>query len=112
MIIAVDFDGTLHFSRGKTEGIGEPNIDLIKKLINKQQNGDQLILWTCRDGKSLDEAVEWCKQQGLVFDAINDNLPNIKEAHTQQWGSMGRKIYANIYLDDKAVNPREFMLLF
>lgn len=30
--------------------------------------------------KSTKDAVEWCKKYGLIFDAVNDNLPEIVEA--------------------------------
>ena len=47
-IIAVDFDGTL--SKGRWPRAGVPNFLLIEKLIQLQQEGHKLILWTCREG--------------------------------------------------------------
>lgn len=95
-IIAVDFDGTLC-----TEcypQIGEANTALINTLIERRRCGDKLILWTCREETLLTEAVEWCKQYGLLFDAVNDNLEEIK----QKYQHNSRKITADIYVDDKA----------
>ena len=112
MIVAVDFDGTLHFPKRGGQGIGQPNTKLINKLKELKANNNELILWTCRDGATLDEALQWCDEQGLEFDAINDNIPRIKESHTQQFGSCGRKIFAHVYLDDKAVSPNEFLYMF
>lgn len=112
MIIAVDFDGTLHFSRGGKDGIGTPNTPLINKLIDLKNAGNDLILWTCRHDDSLQEAVNWCKEQGLYFDAVNDNIESIKESHTEIYGACGRKIYANVYIDDKAISPKEFVTWF
>ena len=102
MIIAVDFDGTLCESRYPE--MGQPNIPLIKGLKEKQEQGDKLILWTCRSGEYLENAVEWCKGHGLFFDSVNENLPEILEL----WGNDSRKITADIYIDDKATQPMHF----
>ena len=98
-IIAVDFDGTL--CENRYPEIGEPNEELIKYLIKRQADGDKLILWTCRCGDILEQAVNWCHDHGLVFDAVNDNLPSSIE-----WanGCNSRKIYADKYIDDKNVS--------
>lgn len=97
-IIAVDFDGTL--CKNAYPDIGAPihhSIHYIKKLA---ANGATLILHTCRCGASLDAAVAWCKERGIIFDYINENTPeNIK-----RYGDV-RKIYADIYIDANAVNP-------
>ena len=58
-IIAVDFDGTL--CRNKWPKIGEPNGELIRYLKEEKKQGARLILWTCREGKQLEEALEFCK---------------------------------------------------
>lgn len=94
-IIAVDFDGTL--CENKWPEIGEANEELIKYLKTCQSEGDKLILWTCRVGEMLENAVKWSGEKGLVFDAVNENLPEIVES----FGSDTRKIFANIYIDDR-----------
>ena len=104
MIIAVDFDGTL--CSDSYPNIGTANTKLIRSLRKKQELGDKLILWTCRAGERLTEAVEWCQKQGLIFDAINDNLPEM----VALWGNNSRKISADIYLDDKAEAPWELVM--
>lgn len=99
-IIAVDFDGTLH--SGTWPEIGEENMTVINFCRNEQLNNSaRLILWTNRAGKQLETAVAWCKERGLEFDAINENLPELIELY----GNDCRKINADIYIDDKAVNP-------
>lgn len=70
---AVDFDGTLCENRWPE--IGEPNQELIGYLVGRRQQGDKVILWTCRSGELLQKAVEWCQGHGLKFDAVNSNLP-------------------------------------
>lgn len=98
-VIAVDFDDTL--CAGKWPDIGEPNYKLIEYLKDQQAAGVRLILWTCRCGTMLSNAVEWCREYGLEFDTVNENLPELIESY----GSDSRKINADIYIDDKAVNP-------
>ena len=49
-----------------------------------------------REGELLDNAVSWCMDRGLVFDAINDNLPEMIEFY----GNNPRKIFANWKIDD------------
>ena len=69
-IIAVDFDGTLCFSNWPE--LGEPNCHLIEYLRNWREQGNKLILWTCRAGDALERAISWCHDHHLEFDAIND----------------------------------------
>lgn len=95
--IAVDFDGCL--CTNVWPGIGEPNTELIDALIAERNNGSELILWTCRESELLDQAVEWCSEYGLEFDAVNENLPGWK----QRFGNDPRKVGADCYIDDKAV---------
>lgn len=102
-IIAVDFDGTLCFSQWP--GLGEPNFPLIEKLKKHKNDGDKLILWTCRQGDNLDDAVRWCEENGLSFDAVNDNLQEIKDL----FGNNSRKITADFYIDDKGGSWRKFV---
>ena len=95
-IIAVDFDGTL--CEDAYPHCGAPNLKLIEYLKQQQCFGNKIILWTCRTDETLDIAVKWCyEEHGLVFDAINDNLPGVVAIYG---GSNPRKIYADIYIDD------------
>ena len=102
MIIAVDFDGTL--CKNAFPEIGNPNTYLIKDLIKRRDQGDKVILWTCRVFEQVTKAVDWCKSYGLEFDAVNQNLPEVI-AH---WAGEGRKIYADMYIDDRAVNVNDY----
>ena len=98
-IIAVDFDGTLCFSNWPE--LGEPNLPLIRYLIEQKRCGNILILWTCRAGEALEKAVSWRREHHLEFYAVNDNLPEIIE----RYGNNSRKITCDYYIDDKAVLP-------
>lgn len=101
-IIAVDFDGVLNLNSIYPK-LGEPNTELIKKLNKWQDYGNKIILWTSRDGKYLNDAVDFCKKNGLYPDAINDNIPETVD----YFGSNSRKVYADYYIDDKAITPAE-----
>lgn len=99
-VIAVDFDGCL--CENKWPNIGEANTAIIRTLVRRRESGDKLILWTCRTGERLQEAVAWCAEEGLVFDAINENLPD----RIRQYGGDCRKVSADEYWDDRAVVVR------
>lgn len=100
-IYAVDFDGTL--CENKWPEIGDPHIRLIDFLKGEKKKGNKLILWTCRVGEQLDNAIRWAEEQGLIFDAINDNLPESKT----MFGGDPRKIFAHVYIDDRAAQMFE-----
>lgn len=104
-IVAVDFDGTL--AETKFPEIIKPIPKMIKYCKQLQKGGAILILYTCRKGKDLQDAVEWCEGQGLVFDYVNENTAENIENYG---GEDTRKIFAHEYIDDKAINPvREAM---
>lgn len=96
-IIAVDFDGCLVVN--KWPEVGAPIEKNINKLKAEQADGAKVILWTNRVGEALEKALEFCKEQGIHLDAVNENLPEIVEA----FGGDCRKIFANEYWDDRAV---------
>ena len=94
MKIAVDFDGTI--VENKYPEVGKEIIFAIETLKQLQRKGHQLILWTYRTGKELDEAVEFCRKQGLEFYAVNKNYP--EEVFDE---TFSRKINADLYIDDR-----------
>lgn len=103
MIYAFDFDNTLAITEWPRiiSPIHE-TIDFAKKV---KDDGHIIILWTCREGKTLDEALEFCKKYNLEFDCINDNyLPRQIE-----YGDNPRKIYADYYIDDHNFNMKELL---
>ena len=97
--IAIDCDGCL--CTDAFPAIGEPNWAVIDRAKAEQQVGTGLILWTCREGDLLQEAVVACEGWGLTFDAVNESLPDWIE----EFGTQPRKVGASEYWDDKAVNP-------
>lgn len=105
-IAAVDFDGLL--VENKFPEIGElrqPMFNAVKRL---QENGWKIVLWSCRTGDMLKDAVEFCVQNGLVPDAVNENLKEVQE----YFGGDTRKVFANMYLDDRNANYRSDLGVF
>ena len=97
MIIAVDFDGTI--VEHEYPAIGKTKLFAFETLKALQERNHRLILWTYRAGKELDDAVEFCRQNGIEFYAINKNYP--EEEYIE--GEISRKINADIYIDDKNI---------
>jgi len=94
--LAIDFDGTI--VDDAYPKIGKPKLFAFETLKNLQQDGHRLILWTYRYGKTLQEAVEFCKENGIVFYAINNSFPN------EDYDSKkSRKINADLFIDDRNV---------
>ena len=102
-IIAVDFDGTI--VTNKFPNIGEPIHEIIAHIKTLQKNGARLILWTCRRDEHLTAAVNFCKAHGIILEAVNENLPDI----INTFGGDTRKIYADLYIDDRAANLSEIL---
>lgn len=98
MTIAVDFDGTIvehcypHIGKEKPFAV-----QTLKQLI---ADGHQLILWSVREGRLLDEAVEWCKNHGLEFYAVNKDYP---EEERDKNNHYSRKLKADCWIDDRNI---------
>ncbi|MBN1132829.1 MAG: glutaminyl-peptide cyclotransferase [Bacteroidales bacterium] len=97
MKIAVDFDGTIVEHR--YPDIGKEMLFAFDTLKALQKQKHQLILWTFRSGKELEEAVEYCRKNGVEFYAVNKSYP--EEQFDEQTTS--RKIQADIFIDDRNV---------
>jgi len=103
LILAVDFDGTI--CKEAFPGIGEPLKDAFKYLQKLKDDNHELILWTCRNNDSLDDAIAWLERWGcFVFTEVNRN--------TETWKSLfpeyaqdepSNKVFADVYLEDKIV---------
>jgi hypothetical protein len=125
MVIAFDFDWTVACGGWPDITKAKLNKVVADWLKKRKRMGDQLVMWTCRENffgdnfdkcegadgidrstcKYLDEAVEFCRKNGIAVD-------NVNMAIGEQKGDVGirygRKIMAKFYLDDSAVpfNPR------
>ena len=96
LIIAIDFDGTI--VEDAYPKIGKPMIFAFETMKKLQSEGHRLILWTYRTEKKLQEAVDFCKQQGLEFYAINKSYPE-----EEFDGKISRKINATFFVYDRNI---------
>ncbi|MDX9811103.1 MAG: hypothetical protein RBU28_01855 [Bacteroidales bacterium] len=94
--IAVDFDGTI--VEHEYPEIGKEKLFAFQTLKELEKRGALLILWTFRTGPELDEAVEYCRKNGLEFYAVNRNYPEEKYDE-----AVSRKIDADIFIDDRNI---------
>ena len=98
MIIAVDFDGTIVEHRYPAIGRELPfAIETLKKLAKE---GHRLILWTVREGRLLEEAVQFCRERGLEFYAVNRDYPEEEKKNNNHFS---RKLKADVWIDDRNV---------
>ena len=98
MIIAVDFDGTIVEHR--YPAIGKERLFAIETLKRLNNDGHKLILWTVREGRLLEEAVEFCRERGVEFYAVNRDYP---EEEKEKNSHFSRKLKADVWIDDRNV---------
>ncbi|AXG69944.1 hypothetical protein KORDIASMS9_02172 [Kordia sp. SMS9] len=96
LLIAVDFDGTI--VDDAYPKIGAPKIFAFETLKRLEHDGHRLILWTYRSGRKLEEAVKFCKENGIDFYAVNNSYP--EEVFE---GKISRKINADYFIDDRNI---------
>ena len=92
--IAVDFDGTI--VEHEYPKIGKEKLFAFQTLKELEKRGARIILWTFRTGKDLEDAVSFCRQNGVEFYAVNKNYHEEVQDET-----VSRKIDVDIYIDDK-----------
>lgn len=98
MIIAIDFDGTIVENEYPEIGKERPfAIDTLKMLMADRH---RLVLWTCREGRLLDDAIAWCREKGVEFYAVNRDYPEETADHNPNFT---RKLKADIFIDDRNV---------
>ncbi|MBD0825491.1 BT0820 family HAD-type phosphatase [Aestuariibaculum marinum] len=96
LIIAVDFDGTI--VEDAYPNIGKPMLFAFETLKMLQNKGHRLILWTYRHGSKLDDAVNFCKEHGITFYAVNSSYPEEDFSNNSS-----RKIHADLFIDDRNI---------
>lgn len=99
-VIAIDFDGTI--VENAFPNIGEPIKDVVA-FIKRHRHKYTWILWTCRTGEYLQNAVEFLNNIGITMDYVNSNT----KEYTERYGDGSRKIYADYYIDDKNISISE-----
>ncbi|RKE98305.1 BT0820 family HAD-type phosphatase [Ichthyenterobacterium magnum] len=96
LVIAIDFDGTI--VEDAYPKVGKARLFAFETLKRLQDDGHRLILWTYRSGSKLKDAVEFCEANGIEFYAVNQSFPE-----EQFDNSVSRKIYADIFIDDRNI---------
>ena len=97
MLIAADFDGTIVEHRYPEIG---PEIPFaIQTLKMLQKEGHRLVLWSVREGKLLEDAVDFCRERGLEFYSVNSNYTEEQTDHQ----NFSRKLKADVFIDDRNV---------
>lgn len=94
MIIGIDFDGTVVEHCYPDIGLAVPGA--ISIITSLWLQGHQIILWTMRSGKELDDAVNYLKGYGIPLFGINEN------PEQSSW-TESPKAYCQLYIDDAAL---------
>ncbi len=108
--VAVDIDSTLLIGDYKYPELGKPNFPLIESLNRFREQGGVVIINSLREdtsplGNILTQALDYLKENGLVWDYVNDNDPN----RSSKWNDNPRKIAATYYIDDRQIDSLSFM---
>lgn len=97
MVIAVDFDGTIVEHKYPAIGRELPFATETLRMLIRDRH--KLILWSVREGALLDEAVEWCRERGVEFYAVNRDYPEERREHE----TFSRKLKADLFIDDRNI---------
>ena len=95
-IIAIDFDGTITKNDNQYPVTGTVREEAIEKIKQLYDKGYTLVLWTCRTGRYMEEALSILEKHDVLrcFTAVNKDVVNrVQES---------RKIVADFYIDDTA----------
>lgn len=104
-VIAVDFDGTI--VTDNYPQLGELMPAAKETLTKFKENGGYIIVWTCRTGKLLRDAIRFLDEQGIPYDTINENIPH----RIKEYGTDPRKVGADMYIDDKSPSGVDWDLI-
>lgn len=95
IIIAVDYDDTLFPWKYKSQEDLQQLDKLIQNLRLAHETGAYITIFTCSAPDRHEEIQAYCESIKLPIDAINTNPIDLP------YGKHG-KVYANIFLDDRA----------
>jgi len=92
IIIGVDFDDTIiPWGLNKQDDCNY----VIEKLKTYQAFGAYIVIFTCSDPDRHSDISKYCDDNNLIISSINKNPIDLP------YGNYG-KIYANIFIDDRA----------
>lgn len=106
LVFAIDFDGCI--VSNEWPAIGEPKQHMVDFMRRIKELGHTIIIWTCREGESLREALEFLDAHQIPYDYANENCPE----RIKQFGNDCRKIGADFYIDDRMIGADDTTGLF
>ena len=95
MTVAIDFDGTIVEDKYPQIGVLQSGAKDTLQRLHKE--GHKIIIWTCRSGDLLVEALNFLLWHDIPFDQVNDNL----RENIEHYGGNSRKVCADVYIDDR-----------
>ncbi|MBO7646390.1 MAG: hypothetical protein J6S52_05205 [Prevotella sp.] len=98
MTIAVDFDGTIVEHAYPKIGKEIPFATETLRQVIKERH--RLILWSVREDAVLQEAIDWCKERGVEFYAVNRDYP---EEEPEKNNHFSRKLKVDLWIDDRNI---------
>jgi predicted mannosyl-3-phosphoglycerate phosphatase (HAD superfamily) len=99
--IAIDFDGTIVEEMFPEIGDIKPHAVRVIKRI--KESGRRIAIWTSRDESFYERVKDCLKVNGIPYDAFNEPFPEMKK----QYKADSPKIYASLYIDDRAYGIKE-----
>jgi hydroxymethylpyrimidine pyrophosphatase-like HAD family hydrolase len=94
MIIAIDFDGTI--VDNMYPHIGKMRLHAPEVINQLHKEGHDIIIWTCRTGKELEEALLFLDDNNIWYDYVNENST---KSNFQPYP----KIYYDFCIDDRSL---------
>jgi hydroxymethylpyrimidine pyrophosphatase-like HAD family hydrolase len=94
-IIAVDFDGTIVKQEDDLNCREFVLLPYAKEVVSWIYDNFYVILWTCRTGQMLQNAIDFLDRRGIRFHAVNKNASFLTF-------ETSAKIFADYYVDDRA----------
>lgn len=101
-VLGLDFDGTVvgeDFPR-----IGKLRDGAHRVLHKYKRAGGTIILWTCREGPTLVDAVRFCLANDIPIDYVNENIPG----RIAKYSNDPRKIGCDLFFDDKTIGGADW----
>jgi hydroxymethylpyrimidine pyrophosphatase-like HAD family hydrolase len=93
LIICCDFDDTIY----DFHKVGN-SYELVKQLVRDLKDiGCYIIIWT--GNQNTEFVTNYLLENNIPFDSINDEAPVSKKLLGE---SIPRKVYGNVYIDDRA----------
>lgn len=93
-LIALDLDGTLCKGEFWGEGEPEPLRDRIEYFNSLYKKGAHIIIYTARHPRHFEKTQNWLDKYGVMYHGI----------------AMMKKIGADVYIDDKAININDIKI--